>query len=507
LDTATLHDVETSARRLAQAVDRLQRRLPQPGQPPEVYALQARIGSDDQKAASVRLADGGTAWVVWIETTVDAARLHDEVLRPLQETALRGQPPPGAAGHPLLPRAKPVESLDDQAQALLGGWAVVFAHGAAAAVEVERFPTRTVDEPSTEQAVLGPKEAFTEHVQTNVGAVRHRIRDEHLRVERFSVGRRSRTQVALIYLGDVANPDLVESTRRGLMAIDTDFVRTSNEIAEFLYQRSLTTVPLTEQTERPDRAASAIAAGRLCLIVDGTPFVLLVPTTLAETTKDGETSLPGPINAGFVRCLRLLGEIISVSAGGLYVAVMTAETPLLPTPIALAVSASRNGVPYPVLTETLIMLLIIDVFSEATAQAPGGIGNTLSIVGTLIIGQMAVQARLASSLMMIVVASTALGSFLTLKFPYSYTLRLWKYPIALLSGVAGLFGWMAGMLLMLTHMASLKSAGVPYLSPLGPLNQRSLWQTGVTKVPGAYRKRRPGQWDVQDIEMAGGGRP
>lgn len=505
MDPATLLDVRESAQRLQFRVERLAQRLPDPGEPSAVYALRSRIFSADLKTATVALAGGQTAWVLYIETTIDMQRLYYDVLRPLQETVLRGTLPPAGPAHPLLPQSTPVEALDDQTTALLDGQAVVLLGGTAAAVDCRKFPSRNVSEPTTEQTVIGPKQAFVEEVQSNIGAVRQRLRDGRLRVEKFTVGRRSRTQVALIYLEDVAKPDLVELTRQGLASIDTDFIRTGEDVASFLFQKTLTTIPLTDRTERPDRAAAAIAAGRICLVVDGTPFVILVPATLLQTIQDSEVALPGPIITAFVRFLRGAGELIAVSAAGLYVALMTADTQVMPTPLALAMSGSRNGVPYPVLTETLVMLFVIDVFTEATTQAPGGVGNTLSIVGTLIIGQMVVQARLASSLMMIVVAATALGSFLTLKYPYSYTLRIWKYPITLLAGVAGLFGWLAGILLLFTHLAGLKSAGVPYLSPVGPLNQRTLFQQGIVRVLRPFIRRRPGTWDPQDIRVSGEG--
>jgi len=488
---------------LRREVARLAERMPLPGEPAEIYVLRSRIRSDDLRTASVAMPHGRTIWVAFIDSIVDASRMESEVLRPLQELAAKGELPKGAPEHPLLPRARALSSLDEWATDLLAGRAVVFSPGVVVSLDIQAFPHREVGEPSTEQTLLGSKEAFTEDARSNIGAIRHRLQDERLRVETFVVGRRSRTQVALVYLADVVNPDVLDLTRSGLSAIDTDAIRTANDISEFLYNQTLTTIPLSEQTEKPDRVASAIAAGRLCLVVDGTPFALLVPTTFFENVKDGEVALSGAVSKGFVRLLRLLGMFTAISSGGLYAAVMTSDSQILPTPLAVAVSNSRTGVPYPVLTETLLMLLVIDIFSEATAQSPGGIGNTLSIVGTLIIGQMAVQARLASSLMLIVIAATALGSFLTLKYPFSYTLRIWKYPITILAGIAGLFGWMLGLLLFLTHLASLKSAGVPYLSPLAPLKTRTLLRTTVTDVARPAMDLRPESWNVRDIDRAG----
>lgn len=503
MDVLKLREAQHACDRVQTLLGHLERNLPLPGEPSTLFAARCRLASDDIRTATVYVPDGGSVWVAFLDTIVDRTRIYDEVLRPLQELALRGM-----LGDPrrllhLVPSGSKVDSAQDGARKLLEGNALIVSGDTMVAVDVESFPMRQMSEPSTEQSILGSKLGFNEEIENNVGALRHRLLDESLRIEMFTVGSRSHTRIALAYLDGVVNADLVELTRQGLTEIQTDFIRNSNDLREFLYGRSWTTLPLAEQTERVDRAAAAVATGRLCLLVDGTPFSLLVPQTLAETVQNTETALPGPVTILFVRILRVVGEFLSLAAPGLYAAVLTADTPLLPAPLALAVAASRTGVPYPVLTETLIMLVIIDVFTEATAQAPGGIGNTLSIVGTLIIGQMVVMAHLASSLMMIVVAATALGSFLTLKYPFSYTLRIWKYPITLLAGVAGLFGWMGGLLILLIHMASLKSAGVPYLSPIAPLKPRALFKYNVTQLLKPDLRFRQRTWNPRNIRRAG----
>ncbi len=497
MDQAQLTEVRRACDRAQAFIAQLENRLPESGEPAALYLARTGLGSDDIETVRIAVPSGRPVWMAFVRTIVDRARVYDEMLRPLQELARQGVSDPAAA----LPRAEPAGS--QPAQELAEGRVLITDGQKMWAVDMANFPERPVGEATTEQAIIGPKQGFTEDLEGNIGAIRSRLRDPSLHIEIFSVGRRSHTQIALAYLADVVNPDVLSLTRQGLAGIEADFVRTSLEIAQTLYGRSLTTIPLAEQTERVDRAASAIANGRLCLVVSGTPFVLLVPMTLADTFMDTDTALPGPVAVSFVRGLRMLGEVLAIAAPGLYAAVLTSDTQLLPIPLALAVSASRSGIPYPVLTETLIMLVVVDVFSEATAQAPGGIGNALSIVGTLIIGQMAVQAHLASSLMMIVVAVSALGQFLALKYSFSYTLRIWKYPVAILAGVGGLFGWMAGMLLLVGHVALLKSAGVPYLTPLGPYRPRTALRYTATLIPAPFRRGRPNVANQQQVDDAG----
>jgi hypothetical protein len=371
-----------------------------------------------------------------------------------------------------------------------------------AALALPGLQQRQVAEPTTERMIVGPKEAFVENLDTDVGLVRNRLRDPRLRVEFHTVGRRSRTRVALLYVQDVTSRDLVVRTREGVRQIGVDHVRTAMDLGELIFGHSLTPFPLAEQTERPDRAAQALAVGRLCLLVEGAPFALLVPVTFFEFQKDGEGAVQGALATAFVRNLRLLGMFATVMIPGLYTALLSADVGVLPTPLALTVNAGRAAVPYPVLTEVLIMMLLTDILAEALGQTATGVGQTLGVVGSLLIGQMMVQAQLASSLLMIVIATTMLGAFLTLKYPFSYALRLWKYPVVLLSGVAGLGGWFTGLMAVIVHLATLKSAGVPYLRPLAPLSAHDVAHYGPVQPSRGRQRLRPQTWNPRQAVRA-----
>ncbi len=433
----------------------------------------------------------GTADVVYLGSLVNKKRLWEEVLDPLLTRTVAVD---------ALPGSKRLVTMEAILRQMLLGWVILFPPGRMpVGLPLKGLQQRSVDEPTTEREIIGPKEALVEDLETNIGLVRNRLRDPALRVQMHIVGTRSRTRVALLYLDQVASSELVARTQRGLPTVQIDFVRTAADVAEVIFGRSLTPFPLYEETERPDRFAAALASGRIGLIVEGSPFGLLVPVTFMEFQKDAESALPGPIISVYVRTLRLLGLFLSTAAPGLYVAILTANPGVLPLPLALTLSTTRFAVPYPVATEALIMLLVVDILAEATTQSSGAIGNTLAIVGTLIIGQMMVQAHLASSLLMIIVSGSIMGSYLTLKFSFSYALRIWKYVIVLLSAFAGLIGWFTGFLLLLVHLASLKSAGVPYLSPLGPFRPYDLTHYGLWQPSRGNQRLRPGMWRAQDL--------
>ena len=452
-----------------------------PPKPLRATDVAAALRSDDLKTHVLPLPRGRLN-IVYLGSLVDKKRLWSQFEEPLVTK--------GALFD--LPGSKRLDTLDKVLKHLLLGWAVALSGaGVPVGLPLMGLQQRQVAEPTTEKEVIGPKEALVEDLETSIGLVRNRLRDSALRVSIFVVGRRSQTQVALVHLEGVASREIVAKAASGLRSLDVDFVRNAGEVAELLYGRSLTVFPLVEQTERSDRIADGLALGRVGLIVEGSPFALLVPATFMEFLKDQESALPGPAISLYVRTLRLGGLVLSAAMPGIYVAVLSSDPQILPLPLALTLTTVRFGVPYPVATEAIIMLLLVDILAEATSQAAGSVGNTLAIVGTLIIGQMMVQAHLASSLLMIVVSASVLGTYLTIKFPFSYGLRIWKYLLVVLAAVAGVGGWFTGFLLLLVHLASLKSAGVPYLSPLGPMRPYDLAHYALVQPTRGNETLRP----------------
>jgi hypothetical protein len=470
---------------LREAAEEIARDVPLTASPAPEDVLGA-LGSDDVRLVRSRSGAGAPAALVYVEGLVDRTRLREEAVRALES---------GRGAEAALARGVFLRTFREVLHRLLEGWAVLLPRGGLPlGLDVAGPEQRQVEAPSTERAVVGPKEGLVENIHTNIGLIRNRLRDPQLRVELGQVGRRSRTEVALLYLRDVARPDLVAQARRGLAGIGVDLVRTAMDVEELLFARSLTVFPLTEETERPDKIASGLAQGRICLLIDGTPFGVLVPTTFFDFAKDSETAIQGPIVTAFVRALRMLGIMAATLLPAIYVALVTVNVTVLPLPLALALSTARQGVPYPAATETLVILLTADILAEATTQAASAIGNTLAIVGTLIVGQMMVQARLASSLLMIVMAAAVIGSFLTLKYSLSYGLRILKYPLVLLAAFAGFLGIAAGVVAGLVHLCTLKSAGVPYLKPLAAAEPYDIAHYTVVQPTRGQFRLRPAMW-------------
>ena len=485
-------------RGLRSRITEVQRALPLDGAP-RFSEIRAFLRCDDLQSTGVDLPDGGRVTLAYLQTLADEPQLWSQVTRPL----LTGTVSPSS-----LPQAEPAATWDRLLHRLLSGWvALLPEHGPPLTIRMGGLAQRGVNEPTTERQVMGPKEALVEKLETNIGLIRNRLRDPALRVEYSTVGRRSRIRVAMLYLGDVARPELVRLTRRGLRSIAVDFIRTSMDVAALTFQHGWSLFPLVEQSERPDRVAAALSQGRLALVVEGSPFALVVPVTFSDFQHDGEASLSGPLVAAYARSLRFLGLFLAVGLPGLYVALLSANASVLPIPLSLTLSATRLAVPYPVATEAVIMLILSDVLAEATTQAASTIGNALAIVGTLIVGQLMVSAQLASSLMMIVVAASVMGSFLTLKFPLSYAPRIWKYVLVVLAAVGGLLGWATGLLLIAVHLASLESAGTPYLAPLSGASSLAEASRVLIRPSRGQTRRRPSKLrPLQRVAMRPGGR-
>ena len=487
------HALARATATLVARVTELEGELPF-AQPPTLADVRAALPDADLNTMHLPWPGGGGFGLAFVETLTDTQRLWTEVVKPITSGDLRPLP---------FPQAQRVRTPHNLQHRLLAGWAVVLPPaGPPMAYDVQGLQQRPVGEPTTEQQIIGPKEAFVENLDTNVGLIRNRLRDPALRIQYFTVGRRSRTRVALVYLADVARPELVERVRAGLERIAVDFIRTAMDVAELTFQHGWTIFPLVEQSERPDRATQGLSDGRLALVVEGAPFVILVPVTFSDFQQDGESALPGPAVTLFIRLLRLCGLFLALALPGLYVAVLATDPLILPVPLAITLASARLAIPYPVATETVLMLFVADILAEANAQAGAAIGNALSIVGTLIVGQLMVQAHLASTLLMIVVAASIMGSFLTLKFQLSYGIRLGKYVLVLLAAIGGLLGWFTGILILLVHMATLESAGVPYLAPLAAARSPAAVAQMLVQRGKAAAQRRPRQYRPRQIKAA-----
>jgi len=428
---------------------------------PSTEALLSQQGLSDLFKTRVVRPDGAEVAVFGLTGLIDPSTLERDVLRPLQTLP--------AAPAEALPQAFQVRTIDEARQLLIGGAAIVIAGNVTWAYRVGSYPKRQIDMPDTERAIFGPKDAFIEDLDTNVGLLRRQLPDPDLMVDRLSLGTKVARQGVLMHVAGIADPSAVEAVAGRLKARQTPRVGFISSLVPMLLGPQMNPFVRAEFTERPARVATQLLRGKIALLLDGSPFAMVVPHTMADTFTDDETSFPSPLVRLFVRFIRVVALAGATFLPGLYVAILSVNPVVLPGLLALQVAFDRQTIPYPVVTETFILLIVLDVLAESTISMKSVLGPAISIVGSIIIGDAAVRSDLASNLSVILVAVTALGTFITPWFTSSYAYRLWKYPILFFSAVMGIAGWGLGILFMMTALAGERSLGLSYLTPVTPL--------------------------------------
>ena len=359
---------------------------------------------------------------------------------------------------------------------LLGGsCAVVFDRlGAAVAFETRSSDVRAVGQPTVEKSVKGGKDAFVESLRTNTALVRRRLRSSALKLVQTAVGRKSRTAVAVMYLDGVAAPETVAELRRRLDAIDVDGLTAAGNLEPFLIDRPNSPFPQLIHTERPDKFASELLSGRVGLLADGLPMGFLLPATLPHFMKVAEDKAQHFAVASALTLLRWLSMLISMLFPAVLVAVGMYHQEMIPTRLLLSMIASKQEVPFSVAFEVLAMLVAFELLMEAGIRLPDPVGDTVSIIGALIVGQSAVEARIVSPIAVIVVATSAICGFTQPSRDLGAALRLVRFAMVFLSTFFGLFGIAAGLSLLVWYLCTLESFGVPYLAPLSEGGAREI---------------------------------
>ncbi|MCA1029510.1 spore germination protein [Bacillus timonensis] len=384
---------------------------------------------------------------------------------------------------------------------LLLGNTLIFVEGVKGAIVIgsNGWEKRSIQEPPSEQTIRGSREGFVECLQTNITLIRKRIKDPRLAVEFYKVGRRSDTRIAIVYLKGVINQDIVEEVKSRLSKIDMDGVIGSAQIEDFIENNKWTIFPQLLASERPDRIMDGILEGRLSIIVDGTPFLLIAPVTFTTFLKSPDDIYERAIVATTLRMTRYIGYFLSSSLPALYIAITAYHPGMLPTQMALAITDSRIGLPIPVFLEALFMEFTLVVLTEASIRLPRAIALTVGIVGGLVIGQAAVQAGILSPILVIVIAITAITSYTIPIYSYALSNRMLRLPLMLLSGIFGLYGFVMGWIFIIIHLASLESFGVRYLSDFSPYKLEKLKDTFI-KLPQIFIRKRPEVLDPVDVK-------
>lgn len=363
--------------------------------------------------------------------------------------------------------------------------------------DIKGWQNRGVSKPSNEMVIRGPQEGFNEILRTNTGLIRKILMDEDLIAESISIGKRSKTPCSLMFIKDIANDSLVNEVRRRLKGINIDYLFDSGELEQLLEDSPYLAVPQIIATERPDRVAAMLTEGKVAVVVQGSPFVLVMPTThmdLLHSSEDAYIRFP---YANLLRLIRITAIAMSLLLPGLYVAITNFHQEMIPTDLLFAIEASRERVPFPSFVEIIMMELAFEFIREAGIRIPGPIGPTIGIIGGLILGQAAVAANIVSPILIIIVAFTGIGSFAVPNFSLGYAYRILKFVYILLGTVAGFFGITAGLFLQGIWFASAKSFGVPFMAPMGPVTKGEMADQ-ILRAPIWKQEKRPDILNVKN---------
>ncbi|HWS29228.1 MAG TPA: spore germination protein [Clostridia bacterium] len=393
---------------------------------------------------------------------------------------------------------KTVYTYDEVAEAFLSGNAVLIAEGFSKALDIgaKGWDKRAVTEPVSETAIRAPREGFTENLRTNTAMIRRKIKDPALKIRSTVIGRRTHTQINILYIDGIADPKLISEVERRLKKIDTDAILATGYVEQYIEDDPLSVFPTIWCSEKPDVVAGNLLEGRVAIVVDGAPFVMTVPMLFIESFQSVEDYITRPHYATTMRLLRLLAFFICLFAPAVYIALSTYHQEMIPTTLLLSMAASSEGTPFPVAVEISVMLLIFWILREAGLRMPRPVGQTISIVGALVMGEAAVQAGIVGAPVVIVVAITAVASY-TLPF-ITDAISILSWFLIILAAVMGSFGITVGAFIILMHLASLQSFGAPYLAPLAPFHKTGLKDTAV-RAPLWKMRTRPQSLNPQDV--------
>lgn len=456
--------------------------------------------------------DGMEAVVIYIDGLADLRVIQEHVIKPvLKEIAKTGgnnvtDSTAKNAMKSIVSASNIKESrmLDECILEVLSGNTLLLVEGSNSALVLSSpgWKKRAPSEPISEPSIRGARNGFIETLQDNIASLRRRIKDPQLTIIKLKTGKRTKTDIALAYIKDIASRELVDEVMERIKRINIDEILSSGILEQCIEDSYLSLFPQVQFTERPDKIAAAILEGRVAILADNTPFVLIVPATFSMFMQAPEDYYDRVVYSSIIRVLRYLSFFISLFLPAIYVSLISYHHGLLPTKLAIFIAATREGVPFPSLIEALIMETTLEILREAGVRLPKSIGQAVGIVGGLVIGEAAVRAGLVSPVMVVVVALTAVASFSVPQYAIGIPIRILRFTMMIVAGILGLYGVMLVFIMITVHIAKLKSFGVTYTSPFAPY-RLSDWKDLILRFPIWKMKKRPEVLNTLDKKRQG----
>lgn len=497
-------DVNVIYRSVQENMDYIEAKL---GKPNDLILRTIRYGGPGEKVG-----------LVCIEGLSDSKLLNDKVIKPLQLEASQTRRETFAdSAEPMLDyleqsllsvtEIKRSGDMNEVIIAVLSGETAIFEEGTSSALIIgsRGWTSRSIEEPISESLVRGARDGFIEDLRTNITHLRRRIRDPKLRLDAYTIGTRSKKDMTLVYVEGIIHPDLLKEVKRRLATIDIDEAEESGTIEQWIEDSFLSPFPQFMNTERPDRVAAAILQGKFAIFLDGTPFVLIAPLTFGASMQSPDDYYERFAIGTFIRILRYGAAFFAVFLPALYIALLEYHHGMIPSNLAFSIASTREGMPFPVIVEAILMELTMELLREAGLRLPKPLGQTVGIVGGIIIGEAAVSAGIVSPIMVIIVAITAVSSFAIPSFSMSISFRILRFAVMGAAAVFGFFGIVLVYIMINIHIVRLKSFGIPYSTMFAPMFNKDMKDT-VLRAPLTMMKKRPKYLQTIDKQKMSKGR-
>ncbi len=409
-------------------------------------------------------------YIAYLETVSSSDKVNDYILKNLileKDNVTKGN----IASFIAAPNTLEIKNADECEFYLTNGFSLVIIDNKIFAVETRADINRAVSDSQVESSINGPKDAFTENIQINIGLIKRRIKSSTLKAENRTIGRKTLTNISVLYFEDIADKKLVDNILEKLDTIDIDGIVDSSSIGFLLEEENKSVYPTYVQTERPDIVATSLLEGKIAIVVDTTPFVLIVPAFFIDFVNPVIDNYNKSKNVNFIKILRISAFLISMMAPAIYIAVMNYNQETIPTSLLLNFAIQRGGVPFPTIIETLIMLFVCEILRESDLRFPSSYGSAISILGAIVLGEASVSAGIASPITIIVIAITFISSLTFTTIEINNALRFFRCVFILLAGLFGLYGITLGLFYFLIYTTSTTSFNKPYFAPISPYNK------------------------------------
>ena len=439
-----------------------------------------KIFSDcsDMVYRDIQVAQDQNAFLFYIEGIVDSHEIDSQMLKPFIIGYVENEDEDSVESpqntRVSLSQASKASTWGDVITAVINASVVLLMEGTNEAhiFNVRGGIRRGVEEPQTESVIRGPREGFTETIRVNTALIRFKLKTPKLKMVSFVIGEETKTDIVLSYIEGLADPKQLRDVTKRLKDIKIDGILESGYIEELIEDHPYSPFPQIQYTERPDTVAAQLLEGSFAILVDGTPFVLIGPVSLWQLMQASEDYYERFFISNFVRLLRYVFVLIAIFLPGLYIAVTTYHQDMLPSTLILSIAAAREAIPFPVLVEALMMEVAFEALREAGIRLPKTVGQAVSILGALVIGQAAVEAGIVSAPMVMIVSLTGIASFTIPRFNLAITVRLLRFPLMIMAGALGLFGIVITTMWILVHLSQLTSFGTPYLEGISPFQKK-----------------------------------